>query len=515
MKGLSMNKMLGSIKRKPTVVGHSGDATTAPSPGATSVGNGPPENPEVIAHRFVKLFCESDSANSTGDEVTYLPPIVESAESSPVAAAECARVIRKLLHRDYWSKPSYQYNAIMLVRILSDNPGPTFTRNLDKKFVDATKELLRGGRDGSVHHILTETLESFETHKGYDEGLGLILEMWKKEKAKTYKNQGPWHAPAPAPPQQMHYPQQNYFARSHSSRRTLPAPIDLANRLEEARTSAKLLEQVVACTPPAEILSNDLIKEFADRCHAASTSIQGYMSVTDPTPDNDTMESLIDTNEQLQQALNQHQRAALNARKHLGLNVGSGNSSPDPNDGSMPPPASRRTGKASSSRTNFDLPALPGPATAGSSKGKGKGKGKDTETDVYNAPGSSRSAPAANGKSRRDEEMDDDDDDGADPFRDPAPEPYRGKAAAGGGSSSASSITGRVGASSGGSGEPPRLAYEPFHPGFSAGDEKDDEGDKFHMRGGAGGGRAADDEEQYGAEDAYRANPNKDPVYRY
>lgn len=476
-----------------------------------------------------------------GDEVTYLPPIVESAESSPVAAAECARVIRKLLHRDYWSKPSYQYNAIMLVRILSDNPGPTFTRNLDKKFVDATKELLRGGRDGSVHHILTETLESFETNKGYDEGLGLILEMWKKEKAKTYKNQGvgliafaggpndrgrtdmtsatqPWQVPAPAPPQQMHYPQQNYFARSHSSRRTLPAPIDLANRLEEARTSAKLLEQVVACTPPAEILSNDLIKEFADRCHAASTSIQGYMSVTDPTPDNDTMESLIDTNEQLQQALNQHQRAALNARKHLGLNVGSGNSSPDPNDGGMPPPASRRTtGQASSSRTNFDLPALPGSATAGSSKGKGKGKGKgkDTETDVYNAPGSSRSAAAANGKSRRDDEMEDDDDDGADPFRDPAPEPVRGKAAAAGGSSSASSITGRVGASSGGGGEPPRLAYEPFHPGFGAGDEKDDDADKFHMRGGAGSGRAADDEEQYGAEDAYRANPNKDPVYRY
>jgi hypothetical protein len=43
------------------------------------------------------------------------------------------------------------------------------------------------------------------------------------------------------------------------------------------------------------------------------------MQSDNPAPDNDTMESLIDTNEQLQTALNQHQRAVLNARKQLGV----------------------------------------------------------------------------------------------------------------------------------------------------------------------------------------------------
>lgn len=94
------------------------------------------------------------------------------------------------MHRDYWSKPSCQYNAIMLVRILADNPGPGFTRCIDKKFVDTTKDLLRSGKDASVRQILMETLDSFENLKSGDEGLALIIEMWKKEKEKAYKAYG-------------------------------------------------------------------------------------------------------------------------------------------------------------------------------------------------------------------------------------------------------------------------------------------------------------------------------------
>lgn len=118
----------------------------------------------------------------------YLPPIVDAAESSPQAAAECARLIRKYLKKDYWTKPSYQYNALMLMRILSDNPGQTFTRNLDQKFVDTAKDLLRNGRDPSVLQMLMETLHSFEATKSYDEGMTLLLEMWKKEKEKAQKS---------------------------------------------------------------------------------------------------------------------------------------------------------------------------------------------------------------------------------------------------------------------------------------------------------------------------------------
>lgn len=83
----------------------------------------------------------------------------------------------------------------MLLRILADNPGPTFTRNVDQKFVEATKDLLRGGRDPSVRQILMETLDTFETQKLYDEGLGNIIEMWKKEKEKAYKAHGVGYAP--------------------------------------------------------------------------------------------------------------------------------------------------------------------------------------------------------------------------------------------------------------------------------------------------------------------------------
>jgi hypothetical protein len=80
-----------------------------------------------------------------------------------------------------------QYNGIMLIRILADNPGRTFTRNIDAKFVQTVKELLRVGRDPSVRQILMETLDTFQRQRGDDEGLALVNEMWKKEREKMVK----------------------------------------------------------------------------------------------------------------------------------------------------------------------------------------------------------------------------------------------------------------------------------------------------------------------------------------
>lgn len=73
----------------------------------------------------------------------------------------------------------------MLIRILTDNPGRTFTRNFDASFVKTVKELLREGHDLSVQQILRETLDSFASGKIDDETLGPLMEMWKKEKAKN------------------------------------------------------------------------------------------------------------------------------------------------------------------------------------------------------------------------------------------------------------------------------------------------------------------------------------------
>jgi hypothetical protein len=73
----------------------------------------------------------------------------------------------------------------MLIRILSDNPGPSFTRNLDPKFANTVKNLLRDGRDMGVQQLLRETLESLAIEKASDPNLVPLLEMWKKEKDKV------------------------------------------------------------------------------------------------------------------------------------------------------------------------------------------------------------------------------------------------------------------------------------------------------------------------------------------
>ena len=125
---------------------------------------------------------------NAGEEYLHLPAIVEAAESSPAATSEATTKIRKLLGKDNYMRAYAQYNAIMLIRILTDNPGRSFTRNFDSKFVSTVKELLREGKDMSVQQILRETLDNYEVEKvGNNETLEPIVEMWKKEKAKQEK----------------------------------------------------------------------------------------------------------------------------------------------------------------------------------------------------------------------------------------------------------------------------------------------------------------------------------------
>ncbi|KAK6085447.1 GAT domain-containing protein [Seiridium cupressi] len=505
MKSLKMNKVFGTMRRKG---------------GSGSEGGPQKDSPEAIAAQSVlarnlangghdqKSFCESGGPGSSGDEVTYLPAIVDAAESSPQAAAECARLIRKYLKRDSWSRPSYQYNATMLMRILADNPGPTFTRNMDQKFADTMKEALKSHRDPSVLQMLMETLNAFENTKVYDEGLATVIEMWRKEKEKAKK--GGWQPqPQPPPPPMNGGPNgppvdshaqtlysQNYFSRNHTNRR-LPDPVELASRLEEARTSAKLLQEAVTNTPPSEVMSNEFMKEFADRCTSASRSIQGYMTAENPGPDNDTMENLIDTNEQLQAALSLHQRAMLQARKQAGIGA-SVEPSPDrmvvpaPNEAGSsrrPSPSPARYDRHSD---EYEAPSMPPP--------RNNGKGKEREYDSAISGPSRSHTPTAE----------------EDPFQDPAPAP------SGSGSHARASGTG-------GSrylDDEPRLAYEPFHPGFNATPSylgrQDSAIGKETMHGGAAGSvsseltrpsRIREDDD----DDVYDATPqkSKEPIYRY
>ncbi|PHH60143.1 hypothetical protein CDD81_2101 [Ophiocordyceps australis] len=369
IKGLSMNRMLEGIKKRTTTARGSG----ATSPQLVDAASLSSDDPELTARNSVKAFCESGN-NIQGDEVLFLPPIVDSAESSPAAAAECARLIRKYLDKEHSSRPSWQYNAIMLLRILTDNPGETFTRNLDSHFADTAKALLKSTKDRNVRQLLMETLDDFQQTKLYDINLGPLIDMWTREKDKALKTHGgqippvgPRPAAADEPTRQHH--SQNYFAKAHSNNR-LPDAVELASRLEEARTSAKLLEQVVMNTPPPDMLHNDLIKEFANRCLSASRSIQGYMTSENPSPDNDTMESLIDTNEQLQTALNQHQRAVLSAKKQLGL----GDNLPETT--SMSGANNNDTRLQDQQATMAPSPVLPSSSHIGDEASGSKGKGK-------------------------------------------------------------------------------------------------------------------------------------------
>ncbi|KAJ9664101.1 hypothetical protein H2201_005341 [Coniosporium apollinis] len=292
------------------------------------------DTPEANAARGVRLFCESGGPNNSTEEIQYLPEIVTAAESSPAAASAAAAQIRKFLSKENYSRPHVQYNAIMLIRILTDNPGATFTRNIDAKFTATVKELLRQGRDPSVQQILRETLFALDREKAYDTNLAQLFAMWRKEQGASslhstsgYGSRPGFKVP-PFDPNQPPIPpsQQPDHLRPHPSRQRsgLPPPGELAGRIEEARTTAKLLLQLVQSTAPTELLTNELVKEFAERCQTAQRSITGYLNCEDPAPDDDTMLTLIETNEQLVLAATKHQRAVYNARKAAGL------SSPSP-----------------------------------------------------------------------------------------------------------------------------------------------------------------------------------------
>ncbi|EQB50518.1 GAT domain-containing protein [Colletotrichum gloeosporioides Cg-14] len=371
MKGLSVNRMMSTLKKRTT--------TSFSGPGEVSAPDPQNDTPEAIAARSVRQFCESGGPNAQGDEVLYLPPIVEAAESSPAAAAECARIIRKYLSKDNMAKASWQYNAIMLIRILTDNPGPTFTRNMDKKFADTVKDLFRSTRDPSVRQMIMETLDTFEMTKFDDHGLGELIAMWKREKEKSFKQHG-------------------------------------------------------------EVLDNDLIKEFADRCQSASRSVQLYMRAENPSPDNDTMENLIDTNEQLQSALNQHQRAVLGARKQLGIGARSENASPiSPQSATgqhSEPPQQQWSQAQSSSSSSTPAPVLP----ARPAEGNGKGKAAESFAPPPGPPPKSQPEPPAE-----------------DPFKDPQPQTNHSSSSKAGGSGYAAELPS----------EEPRLAFDPYHPGFN------------------------------------------------
>ncbi|OQE00147.1 hypothetical protein PENVUL_c057G05542 [Penicillium vulpinum] len=319
------------------------------------------DSPEGIVLKELAAFCESNtngnanasSRDAQGNEFVHLPKIVETAESSPNAAKEAALRIRKYLTNPASTPNQTQYNAIMLMRILVDNPGHTFTRNFDAKFVTTIKELLRTGRDWHVQSYLRQYLDTLEQQRSWDEDLKLLLQMWAKEKTKALRGLiDPFPMTSVVPPQIPSRPQhQQSHHQSRAPTNAFPDAVELTARIEEARNSAKLLMQFVQSTPPAELEDNDLIKEFVDRCRTGSRTIQGYIHATNPPPDENTLLTLIETNDEISVALSQQQRAMLKARKIRG------SSSPSSSNLNSSSPTSQAA--VASGAMNFSPPAAP------------------------------------------------------------------------------------------------------------------------------------------------------------
>lgn len=296
----------------------------------------------------------------------HLPIIVEAAESSPQAAAAAAYQIRKILSKDF-TRPHVQYNAIMLIRILSDNPGPTFTRNMDAKFTTTVKDLLRQSKSQSVQQTMRQTLDTLEAEKSHDEGLTPLITMWRDEKGRGSRIAPPvgrppnFHVPPynpnnpPLAPSQQE-PNQRVFGKNR-----LPPLDELATRIEEAKNTAKILLQLVQSTPTEDITANDLIKEFAERCQTAQRSMQEYINCDSPPPEDDTLQTLIEVNEQLSLALSRHQRAVLAARR----SAGTATPSPNPSQNSAyPPPPPQQQQTQYAEPVNLLAPVIPARPTA-------------------------------------------------------------------------------------------------------------------------------------------------------
>lgn len=325
----NMKKFIGSIKRGSASRTKSNEGRKPTIQEHQSLPQG--DNPEAVVVREAFAFCEAGAPNSgsAGDEYLHLPAIVDATEASPYAAREVAVQVQRYLSKQNFERGYAQYNAIMLMRILTDNPGRNFTQNFDQNFISTIKTLLRECKDSSVQQITRETLDYFEAEKlNADDTLMPLIEMWRKEKggsARMYSSSvGIPEGVFASQHDSHHYQGRTHSGAAHMPReyrqpRGLPLPEELAARIEEARTSARLLVQMVQSTPPNEMLGNELIKEFAERARQAHKSVQQYMACENPAPDENTMLTLIETSDQLNISMSKHQRAMLQARKSAGL----------------------------------------------------------------------------------------------------------------------------------------------------------------------------------------------------
>jgi hypothetical protein len=108
-------------------------------------------------------------------------------------------------------------------------------------------------------------------------------------------------------------PQDRAIQPRRRNKPTLPPPQELDSRIQEARTSADLLIQMLETTSPKELLGSELIREFASRCSSAGMSLDLYMKCDDPSPNSLTMLQLRGARDLITTALLKNQQALYRA----------------------------------------------------------------------------------------------------------------------------------------------------------------------------------------------------------
>ncbi|KAK9319573.1 hypothetical protein V1517DRAFT_332110 [Lipomyces orientalis] len=249
---------------------------------------------EKVQFKFGKnMFSSSASPATTRaaaaqtDDVAQLPVIVECAQATPLAAKEAVKAVRKRLDPKHASSAVSQYNAIMVLRILVDANSETILGQIgaDDKLATVVKDILKRSRDPSVRELLATTLEHFAFEKPNVAELVELNKVYLKYVAGGSGN-------------------------GSSSRHEPVSQEKLEDVVEEAKTSASLLRQVVSSTPPVQISGSPLVMEFYERCVQLSSKIQSYLSRDSVPPlDESMILTLISANDTIGTALEAHTAA--------------------------------------------------------------------------------------------------------------------------------------------------------------------------------------------------------------
>ncbi|KAK9456885.1 hypothetical protein V1511DRAFT_495568 [Dipodascopsis uninucleata] len=231
------------------------------------------------------------SKESNGDEVIYLPTIVDCAQATPAAAREAIRAVRKRIDPKHGSGSVTQYNAIMVLRILIDTDSIAVQEAIgsDDKLAPILKTVLKNSRDPSIVDFLRDTLVRCASTKGDVEGFSALHSIYYKYLAKGRSKN--------SRKQQL----------SEIKVRSLQERID--DMVQECRESANLLEQIVSTTPPASIAGSTLVFEFYQRCDTLEKEVTRYLNDDSSHIDEQRMVKLIESNDALKAALNAHKLA--------------------------------------------------------------------------------------------------------------------------------------------------------------------------------------------------------------